>query len=125
MTMLSAPSMPAHIQRHSGRIIADPAMAASTCSQMAWRRAMSASSRLGSIDAVAVPPTHAAMAQGLRPAARSCSISALSAAARIPWFSSSGTMRTYARPMPARSAPFSTHEWLPADAYTTSGAASA
>src|SRR6202795_2834700 len=49
ITSESAPSTPSHIQRHSGRIIALPAIAASTCSQIPWRRAMSVIAAIGQI----------------------------------------------------------------------------
>ncbi len=64
--------MPSHIQRHSGRIMALPAMAASTWSQRWWRWATAASAATGSMAVTAVEPTVATMAQGSMPAARSC-----------------------------------------------------
>ena len=48
--------MPSHIHRHSGRIIALPAIAASTWSQMPWRAATAAMAATGSIAVVAVVP---------------------------------------------------------------------
>ena len=75
--------MPSHIQRHSGRIMAEPAMAASTCSHSPCRAAIAAMSAIGSIAVVVVVPVVATIAQGTRPAARSSAIARSSAPARM------------------------------------------
>ncbi len=114
-TRLSASSIPSHSQRHSGRIIALPAIAASTCSQMPWRRATVARPRTGSIAVVAVVPVVATTAQGTIPAAMSASTSAANASGRMAWASSQGTRRRLSRPNPASNAALSTEEWLCAE----------
>ena len=66
--MESACSTPSHIHRHSGSTIAEPAMAASTCSQRPCRRAIAAMSSIGSTAVLVVVPVVATTAQGTRPA---------------------------------------------------------
>ena len=108
--------MPCHIQRHSGRIIAEPAIAASTCSQRPCRRATAAICSIGSSAVEVVVPVVATTAQGLRPAAQ---IARDRLFQRIRPHARSrrraATRRTLSRPNPASSAAFSTELWLCAD----------
>ena len=76
----SACSTPCQRWRHSGSSMAEPAIAASTCSQIPYRLAMMAMASTGSIAVVAVAPTEQTIAAGTLPAARSRSM----AAARAP-----------------------------------------
>ena len=62
-----------------------------------------------------VVPVVATTAHGLRPSARSLRIASSRASGRIACAASVATMRTFARPKPARSAALSTELWLWAD----------
>ena len=108
--------MPSHSARHSGRIIAEPAMAASTWSQRPCARAISAMGSSGSKAVVVVVPVVATTAQGRWPA---CDVGRDGrgqgvGAHRVALVG--GDARTFARPKPARSAAFSTELWLCAEA---------
>ena len=107
-TIESAPSTPSHIQRHSGRIIAEPAIAASTCSHTPSRRAIAAIAATGSMAVEAVVPVVATIAAGTTPRARSSAIAAASAAGSSAWEASVATARRFTRPKPASNAAFST-----------------
>ena len=112
-TSESAASMPCHIQRHSGRTIAEPAMAASTCSQSPCRRAISRSPR-GVERRRGGGPVVATTAQGMRPAADRPD--RLLQRVRRAWHSVvHRDRRTLSRPKPASSAAFSTELWLCTD----------
>ena len=125
MTSESARSMPDHSGRHSGRIIAEPAIAASTCSHRPCAAATVAIGSSGSNAVVVVVPQVATTAHGRSPAATSAATASASASGRMAWRSSVAITRMLARPKPASSAAFSTELWLCAETYTTSGAVSA
>ena len=112
--------MPSHIQRHSGNIIALPAIAASTCSHTPCRSATAAIAATGSIAVVAVVPVVATMAQGRAPAAISARIFASRSSGRMAKSASTATSRRLSRPNPASSAALSTELWLCPETYTVS-----
>src|ERR1043166_3651810 len=75
--------MPYQRERHSGTIIAVPAMAASRWSQIDCGSVMSAMASIGSKAVVLVVPEVATTAHGTRPAARSRATASPRAAARM------------------------------------------
>ena len=82
-TTESARSTPAHSGRHSSRTIADPAIAASTCSQAPCSAQIVAIASIGSKAVQVVEPDVATTAHGVQPRARSSRIASASAAGRI------------------------------------------
>ena len=108
--------MPSHIQRHSGRIIADPAIAASTCSQSAVLLASVAIASIGSSAVDVVVPAVATTAQGRAPAREIRGDRLGERVGRASRSASScATRRMLSRPKPASSAAFSTELWLCAE----------
>jgi hypothetical protein len=107
----SAVDSPSWIHRYSGQTAADPAYAASTCSQARCRAAIAPISGNGSIAVVEVVPTVATTSAGTRPAARSAAIAASSASGSIAnVVGSTSTARTAALPSPAIRAALSMDE---------------
>ena len=106
-TSESARSTPAKAQRNSGQTMAEPAYAASTCSQAPARAQASAIAGTGSTEVVDVVPTVATTAQA---PARS------SASARIRYAASTGTLRSSS---PAMRQAFSTEECACSEQTTT------
>jgi hypothetical protein len=108
MTSESAASMPSHSSRASGSTIAEPAIAASTCSHIPNFSAMRATASIGSNAVVVVVPLVATTAHGVKPRSRSCWIAANSARGCIAYFSSTAILRRCPRPKPASNAALST-----------------
>ena len=110
-------STPSHIHRHSGRIIAEPAIAASTCSQSPCR-ARDVGDRRDRVDGGggrrAGRGDDGARAAARGEVGRDHRRRARPAASRSA--ASCGTSRTFSRPKPASSAAFSTELWLCAEA---------
>ena len=114
----SAYSSPAWVQRSSGQTAADPAYAASTCSQTPYCAQIAPISGSGSTAVVEVVPIVATTIAGITPAARSASIAARSASGRMAWVrGSTSTARTPSVPSPAIRAAFSIEECPWVDVY--------
>ena len=97
-----------------------PDIAPSTCSQMLCSRQIAPIAGNGSMPFDDVVPSVAQTKKGTRPAAMSCWIAAASASGRIANFSSTGTSRRFARPIPATIAAFSIDECACEEVYATS-----
>jgi hypothetical protein len=81
--MESARSTPCQSGRHSSRTIAEPAMAASTCSQAPCAAQIVAMASIGSKAVHVVEPDVATTAHGVQPRARSSRIASARASGRI------------------------------------------
>ena len=101
-TSESAPATPSTIQRISGSSSAEPAIAASTCTHIPYRRASGTICASGSTAVVPVVPTLTTTAAGRRPWATSASSSAASASGRMAYVTgSTAANRRLSRPNPA------------------------
>ena len=103
------------LMRHSGKIMADPAIAASTCSHSPYSRATAAMAATGSRAVDVVVPVVATTAQGRRPSATSLRIAPSRASGSRAYSGSWAMSRRLALPKPARSAAFSNELWLWSD----------
>ena len=93
-------------------MVAEPDMAASTCSQRPCSWQMAAMAGSGSMALEEVVPTVAQTKAGVSPPARSAAMWAASASGRMAKRSSTATLRRFSTPRPAIFMALSREEWV-------------